>query len=410
MLKILIVDDDSKKIGSIIRTIREVMPEPNGVIDFCLDIDAARDKLFIGDYDLLILDIQLPFRITDTDVQTNGGVELLNDIRSMTELNLPKYIIGITSFDESKKEHQEDFEQALWPIIKYQPDLQNWRDQLKEKVLYLIELNRRIEERVPNISYNYDLAIITAVKVEHEAILALPFNWNKIAVSEDSTEYWCGEYIKGDIPYKIIHASQHQMGMIAAATLTMKLIDNFRPRFLVMTGILAGYKEQNIGFGDIVIASESWDFGSGKIKEASENSYLFEPDPHQLPIEVDLKEKFLRDYNMDLAAIYIRYNHPKPQTVLKSHVGPVASGAAVIQNQSYVDEFIRNHHRKLLGIDMETYGVYYAAINAKKPRPTVFSIKSVCDFADSKKNDDYQAYASYTSAQFMFHFVFNVLF
>lgn len=39
---------------------------------------------------------------------------------------------------------------------------------------------------------------------------------------------------------------------------------------------------------------------------------------------------------------------------------------------------------------------YYAAENAPT-RPLFVSIKSVSDYANSKKNDDYQAYASYIS-------------
>jgi len=37
---------------------------------------------------------------------------------------------------------------------------------------------------------------------------------------------------------------------------------------------------------------------------------------------------------------------------------------------------------------------------AKNPKPTAIIIKSVCDFADKNKNDDWQKYSSYTSAAF----------
>ena len=60
---------------------------------------------------------------------------------------------------------------------------------------------------------------------------------------------------------------------------------------------------------------------------------------------------------------------------------------------------LKSQHRKLTGIDMETYGVYSAADEAPLPQPSVFALKSVCDFADERKNDDFQAYAAYTSAE-----------
>ncbi len=46
------------------------------------------------------------------------------------------------------------------------------------------------------------------------------------------------------------------------------------------------------------------------------------------------------------------------------------------------------------------YGVMSAVEYAKSPQPTAIIIKSVCDFADKNKNDDWQKYASYTSAAF----------
>lgn len=78
------------------------------------------------------------------------------------------------------------------------------------------------------------------------------------------------------------------------------------------------------------------------------------------------------------------------------HVGSLPSGAAVIQTEELVSDYIELHNRKMLGLDMETYAVYYAAENAPT-RPLFVSIKSVSDYANSKKNDDYQAYASYIS-------------
>ena len=38
-----------------------------------------------------------------------------------------------------------------------------------------------------------------------------------------------------------------------------------------------------------------------------------------------------------------------------------------------------------------------------------FSIKSVSDFGDQDKNDNFQPYAAYTSANFLYHFVINKL-
>jgi hypothetical protein len=48
---------------------------------------------------------------------------------------------------------------------------------------------------------------------------------------------------------------------------------------------------------------------------------------------------------------------------------------------------------------MESYGLYAAATESQLPQPLAMSIKSVADFANESKEDSYQKYAGYTSAE-----------
>lgn len=132
----------------------------------------------------------------------------------------------------------------------------------------------------------------------------------------------------------------------------------------------------------------------------------FEPDYKSLDLETDLKENLLacKSKREFLDEIKKKWAANSPDTELNIRVGPLASGAGVIENKKIIDE-IRGHSRKLVGIDMETYGVFYAANNSSKPRPIAFSLKSISDFADPSKNDNFQKYAAYTSATFMFRFI-----
>ena len=80
-------------------------------------------------------------------------------------------------------------------------------------------------------------------------------------------------------------------------------------------------------------------------------------------------------------------------------MGPIASGASVIANPEKVQDIIDNQIRDLVAIEMEVYGVYYAAKWAISPKPKFIAIKSICDYADTNKNDDFHDYASYTSVK-----------
>ena len=54
---------------------------------------------------------------------------------------------------------------------------------------------------------------------------------------------------------------------------------------------------------------------------------------------------------------------------------------------------------------MEAYGVMAAAYYSGPSRPRAVAIKSVCDFADPAKNNEWQAYAAYTSAALAYRFI-----
>ena len=67
-------------------------------------------------------------------------------------------------------------------------------------------------------------------------------------------------------------------------------------------------------------------------------------------------------------------------TVLKTAVGLIASRSAVVENQAVVSS-IKGHNRKVISVEIEIYGVYFAISASPALKPMVFAAKSVCDFA-----------------------------
>jgi len=225
-------------------------------------------------------------------------------------------------------------------------------------------------------------------------------------VPNDSTEYHKGIFKKGDRRVSVVAAAAPQMGMVASTVLTTKIIHNFRPVYIAMTGIAAGLFGKG-NYGDILIADLTFDSGSGKIlTDLKSKQAKFEPDYRMIDIDVDLRENLsscirTRKYLDD---IYNLWGAERPDTVLNAQMGPFGSGAGVVENEQFVEQ-IRGHARKLIGIDMESYGVYYAATNSSRPRPkAVISIKSISDFANPDKNNAFQKYAAFTSANYLYKF------
>jgi nucleoside phosphorylase len=187
------------------------------------------------------------------------------------------------------------------------------------------------------------------------------------------------------------------MGMTSAAVLTMKMIYAFRPRYVAMCGIAAGFPGK-CSLGDIVAVDPGWDYGSGKWKLQGKTP-VFLPAPHQIGLDSFIRGKLslMAQDGGILDEIRRRWSAAEIPTALRMHLGPVASGAAVIAEPG-VSELIKRQHRDAFGLEMETYGVFAACEDCSLPQPKAFSLKSICDFANARKADSYQSYAAFTSA------------
>lgn len=241
---------------------------------------------------------------------------------------------------------------------------------------------------------------------------SLSDSWKPLVFPGDSTRYIETVFEGNGKHLRVVATCATQMGMNASAVLTMKLIYNFRPRYMFMTGIAASVKKSNThGFGDIIVIDECWDGGAGKISENTDGSPIFSPTANHLRLNVDVSQmmRHLKDDSVLLRGIKDSWKiGDVPNTELSIHFGSVSSVAGVIENTAVIAE-LSQKDRKLLGIDMEAYGMYYSSYNCSNPKPTAVAMKSVSDFANSQKSDLYQGYASHTSAQLAYHFIMNFI-
>ncbi|WP_282160829.1 response regulator [Ulvibacterium marinum] len=410
MIKILIVEDTPVKLEKIKKLFQEETKPDCIQITEVDNVKSAKKLLYTEKFDLVILDLVLPFEAGDTNANFKNGIDFLEDIYGNPSIKQPIHIVGLTEFSELKPEYENKFHKQLNILIDYQRDSFNWREQLKGIIWMLVEKEEEFyKSRVED--YKYDIAIITAVEIEFKAVMELDANWVIEKVENDASIYYRGRFKNSNKELKVIAANAPQMGMNAAATLSMKLINNFRPKYLVMLGIAAcTRKRETHGFGDILVADQSWDGGAGKITENDKGELQFIPSANYLPLDSDLKEKINGYKSNESLLSEIRKNskHKKTNTVLQIHVGPIASVAGVTENKAVIEE-LKKHQRKIIGLEMETYGVFYSAFNCSNPKPKALSLKSICDFGDLDKNDSFQDYAAYTSAQFFYHFAKNEL-
>lgn len=241
--------------------------------------------------------------------------------------------------------------------------------------------------------YRNFAVLIYVTDTEEEAILRM-YDWKDVRFDGDMQLYREADYTKEGM--KIIAARQDEMGMTASATLTMKLIEHFRPKYVIMPGIAAGTLEEADDvqmYGDVVLADMVWNYSNGKYVPKNEATIVFgdigfKPRPTVVKIDESLKTYFEK-----------AIQSAKNETHV--HIGAMASGSAVVANKAVLDQQVKGQFSSTKGLEMEGYGVAYAASHATEPRPKAIIAKSVCDFADSRKSDIYQKFAAFTSCEFV---------
>lgn len=403
MFNILIIEDNPEKLREILQLLSKIDTINIDNVDSEPDSLGAKNQLKHKSYDLLILDIAIPLRKSE-NIDLEGGLKLLKEIQSRRGYIIPTHIIGLTGRDELLEKARKVLGEKVLSIIHYSNSDIEWQTQLLEGIKQRIIAKDSIDLSEPE--YDFDVVLVCALKTELEANRNNGWQWENYPISNDDTNYYKGVFLNNSgSQIKIIAAKAERMGMPATAALTMKVINKFKPKYVMMTGIMAGVTGK-VNLGDIVVPSPVWDWGSGKWEadnsNDNENKSLFTIDPFQFSIDRKLSKEIslLSEDSNFLFNLRKSYGNSAPKTDITVHIGPVATGASVLSDKATFDK-IKDQHRKLLGVEMEAYGLFSAAEIAPRPKPMALCIKSVVDFGDSEKSDDFQDYGAFTSAQFV---------
>lgn len=393
-MRILIVDDEYEKVPDISEIARKISAD--AVVEHVTTASAGRIALNENYYDLLIVDLHLPPVVGAQGVES-GGVDFLNLLQLDQRSKLPGQILFLTGHEDLQDKLGERVVSTGGELCFYSPHESKWSNVIAGRLNYINNIVKRKEYVIPNA----DVAIISALRApELEAVIKLPYDFKAYRVNGDPIGYNFGSTTVDDRVINIVATSSYRKGMSSAASLSSKVVSVFKPKILIMTGICAGIKGK-VNLGDVIVGDLIWDWGSGKSMTDADGASLFKIAPHQCATNVYLLE-IAKDLASDMALLsQIRagWYGPVPGGVFKVHVGPLASGGAVIADDQLTARII-DQNKDLLGIDMEAYAVMAAAEYASLPPPKPVVIKSVCDFANSDKNDNWQAYAAYTSAAF----------
>ena len=208
--------------------------------------------------------------------------------------------------------------------------------------------------------YQSYAVIIYVTETEKQAVMRM-FDWKDLRIKYDDQPYKEAFIEKDGKRLRIISGQQDEMGMTASATLTTKMIHHFVPEYVLMPGIAAGTKNilgsYTQEFGDVLLADAVWNYSNGKYVSPHEAEIVFgeigfNPRPTMVKISGD-----------HLAEIQAFILSGKSECYV--HCGPLASGTAVVANQSVIKKQIYTSFENTEGVEMESYGVAYAVIRSK---------------------------------------------
>ena len=257
-------------------------------------------------------------------------------------------------------------------------------------------------------SFNSDIGIVCALQYpELEAVINASggqTSWREVGDARLTHVYHETQIVTaGNRPLRVVATTSTSMGLTAAAIVTTQLVHEFRPRLVTMIGIAAGTHSGNKQFGDVLVADPSVDYNSGKV--VIQGGFReFQPDPYPIGLNPRLRsvlQKYRSQHPL-FKEIRDRWKGPTPETPNSLHVGPVGAADQVIDDATRIIE-IQKNWRKLIGVEMETYGVYRAVLESPEPKPRAVSFKAVCDFA-AEKSDSWQEYAAFMAAEFAIEF------
>lgn len=144
-MKILLVDDESKKLKrlhSVINTIDELVSDS---IEHVLDLKSAKDQMKSIRYDLVVLDLKIAECIGEEDDSEIAGLEFIDEILETDSILIPKEIIILTEHDALQEKCKELGKNLEFLVLKYDEQSVEWENVIKNKIRYALKYEKSIE-------------------------------------------------------------------------------------------------------------------------------------------------------------------------------------------------------------------------------------------------------------------------
>lgn len=238
------------------------------------------------------------------------------------------------------------------------------------------------------IDGSVDILIVVALQEEFQALDNQLRFGNKVHSEICELTYYLGQ-IKSEelgVSYTCAYVSLFRMGNPDAATGALNAIRDLSPAYVIMFGLAAGLRGE-VELGDVIIPTHIFYY-----EQAKQRSDTVEVRPQSYRVDA-LTSNRLQDF-------VARQPNDRNYAV---KFGPFAVGEKVISSQEALAS-LKRLEPKLLGVEMESYGVAAAAATVLH-RPRFVAIRGVSDHADEHKDDAPRGRALQNASDFLLAFL-----
>lgn len=234
------------------------------------------------------------------------------------------------------------------------------------------------------------IAIITAVEIELQTVLKKlkpPNGKRKLwKVIDGSETYYIGRF--GEFDTVVTMCNVGTIGASGATLAVDSLIRTWDPIGIIMVGIAFGANKTKQHVGDVLVASNIIPYENQRIGDRIIYRNPVAPSSHELINRI--RNTFDWDFR-------------RPDNIkVGKHIGQILSGEKLVDNIDFKNELLEQYPQ-VIGGEMEGSGLWSAADKHKK---SWILIKSVCDWGDGEKHDNYQPLAA-ASAVSLCEFILN---
>ncbi|MEH0418425.1 5'-methylthioadenosine/S-adenosylhomocysteine nucleosidase family protein [Streptomyces sp. B21-083] len=208
------------------------------------------------------------------------------------------------------------------------------------------------------------VAVLTALSLEYNAVRAHLTDVETLTHPRYGTKAKLGQL--PDSPWQVAVINMGE-GTLTAATLTERVLTWLDPEAVLLVGVAGGLKD-DIGIGDVVIATKVYSIHGGK---QTPDGFLVRP------------EAWRASHRLEQAAKEALGDTTDFQTYFK----PIAVGDVVLADRkSELAEHIHTHYNDAAAIEMESSGVTQAVHLAGEAGALI--IRGISDKADPNKSGD----------------------